>query len=227
MTSPRLKICCIASEAEADLAIACGACAIGLVSAMPSGPGPISDERIAQIAAHVRQSHGDRVQTFLLSARTQADALIEQARRCGCSTLQLVDTLADNEHGQAYAALRSTLPGVKLVQVIHIEDEVALDEAFHAQQHVDALLLDSGRPNATIKELGGTGRAHDWTISHRIVGASPIPVWLAGGLNASNIQQAIRAVGPYGLDVCSGVRTNGNLDREKLEALVNAIHTTV
>lgn len=216
----RLKICCIASAAEADLAIAAGANAIGLVSAMPSGPGPISDAFVAAIARHVREQHGDRVDIFLLTCRTQADSLIEQAQAACCSTLQLCDALKDNDDGSAYARLRSALPGIKLVQVIHVEDEITLDEAFRAQKHVDALLLDSGRPNAAIKELGGTGRAHDWTLSHRIVGASPIPVWLAGGINAGNVAQAIRSVGPHGIDVCSGVRTGGKLDPAKLEALV-------
>lgn len=213
---PKLKICCIASTAEADLAIAAGASALGLVSAMPSGPGPTADEVIARIAAHVR-SRSPGTETFLLTCRTSAAALITQAKAAGCSTLQICDAVDDVS---AYAELRAALPGVKLVQVIHVEDEIALDEAFKAQSHVDALLLDSGRPNAAIKELGGTGRAHDWTLSHRIVGASPIPVWLAGGINASNVAQAIRSVGPHGIDVCSGVRTDGTLDAKKLDALV-------
>lgn len=207
------------------MAISAGANAIDLVSAMPSGPGPISDEAITDIARHVRAQHGNTIETFLLTSRTEVSALITQARACGCTTLQLVDAIAHNEHGQAYAALREALPGVRLVQVLHVEDEVALDEAFRAQGHVDALLLDSGRPNAAIKELGGTGRAHDWTLSHRIVGASTIPVWLAGGLNASNVALAIRSVNPYGLDICSGVRTDGKLDRAKLEEFIGAVRS--
>jgi phosphoribosylanthranilate isomerase len=223
MAAPAFKICCIATVSEADVAVAAGAKAIGLVSAMPSGPGPISDADIAAIARHVREHHGDRVDTFLLTCRTRVDVLIAQARAAGCSTIQLCDAVEANEKGEAYAALRSALPGVRLVQVIHIEDEVSLDEAFRVQQHVDALLLDSGRPNAAIKELGGTGRAHDWTLSHRIVGAATVPVWLAGGLNSTNVAQAIRSVGPYGLDICSGVRTDGKLDPSKLNAFVTAL----
>ena len=216
---PRLKVCCVASTDEADLAIRAGATAIGLVSEMPSGPGAISDAEIARIAKHVRDT-SPAVESFLLSCRTDATELAEQARAAGCSTVQICDAL-DDEAG--YPTLRTALPGVRLVQVIHVEDEIALDEAFRAQSHVDALLLDSGRPNAAIKELGGTGRAHDWTLSHRIVGASTVPVWLAGGINASNVEQAIRSVGPHGIDVCSGVRTDGKLDPAKLDALVSAM----
>jgi phosphoribosylanthranilate isomerase len=219
----KLKICCIASPDEADAAVQAGASALGLVSAMPSGPGAIDDAEIARIAAHVR-ARSPGVETFLLTCRTSAKSLIEQARAAGCSTLQICDALDD---ASAYDELRAALPGVKLVQVIHVEDEIALDEAFKAQSHVDALLLDSGRPNAAIKELGGTGRAHDWTLSHRIVGASPIPVWLAGGINADNVAQAIRAVAPHGIDVCSGVRTDGKLDAQKLHALVEAMKNAV
>ena len=83
---------------------------------------------------------------------------------------------------------------------------------------VDALLLDSGNPKLAIKELGGTGRVHNWKLSRSIVEQSPVPVFLAGGLNPSNVKQAIDEVQPYGLDLCSGVRTNGRLDPAKLEA---------
>ena len=219
----RLKVCCVASCEEARLAIASGATALGLVSTMPSGPGTISDEQIAAIAGNVRLL-SPSVETFLLTCRTDADSLIAQARLTRCTTIQLCDAL---DSDAVYVALRAALPGVKLVQVIHVEDEISLDAAFRAQGRVDALLLDSGRPKAAIKELGGTGRAHDWTLSHRIVGASRIPVWLAGGINASNVQQAIRSVNPHGIDVCSGVRTNGKLDGAKLKALVDAMRSVV
>lgn len=218
---PRVKICCIASVDEARQAIEAGASAIGLVSRMPSGPGPISIEQIRSIIDGVDELLRERqVDSFLLTCESKASVIVEQLRATRCNTVQLcdaVDGIAD------YAAIRSGAPGVKVVQVIHVEGEVSLDEAFRAQQHVDALLLDSGRPNAAIKELGGTGRAHDWTLSRRIVGTSTVPVWLAGGLNATNIRQAVRDVGPYGVDLCSGVRTGGKLDPTKLVAVFEAL----
>jgi phosphoribosylanthranilate isomerase len=211
----RVKICCIASREEADLAIRCGASAVGLVSAMPSGPGVIDEADIAAIAAHVPPP----VATFLLTSRQEPDRIFAQQRRCGCNTLQLVDELPI----AAYRELRAALPGIRLVQVIHVVDEAAYDEALTVAPYVDALLLDSGNPRLAVKELGGTGRIHDWAVSARIAASSPAPVFLAGGLHAENVREAIGAVRPFGVDVCSGVRTAGRLDEEKLRQFMQAV----
>jgi phosphoribosylanthranilate isomerase len=206
---PRVKVCCIASASEARLAVECGASAIGLVSEMPSGPGVIGEELIAEIAARVPPS----VATFLLTCKQDADSIVEQQRRCRVNTLQLCDRVARDVHRE----LRERLPGVSIVQVIHVAGEDSYEEALRVAPQVDALLLDSGNQNLTVKELGGTGRTHDWRVSRRIVEASPVPVFLAGGLRPENVAEAIESVRPFGLDVCSGVRTNGRLDAEKLK----------
>jgi len=112
------------------------------------------------------------------------------------------------------------------VQVIHVVGEKSLDEALGMPSEVDALLLDSGNLSLPVKELGGAGRRHDWAVSRRIVEACQKPVWLAGGLNASNVGEAIRDVKPYGVDVCSGVRTDGRLDLAKLEDFFSAVRLT-
>lgn len=212
---PRVKICGIESIAEAGLAIEAGASAIGLVSAMPSGPGVISEELIAAIAATVPPP----VATFLLTSLTEPQSIIEQHRRCRTSVIQLVDTVAPGQWGQ----LRAGLPGIGLVQVIHVIGEEALEQARAAAPYVSALLLDSGNPGASVPEFGGTGRVHDWALSRRIVEASPVPVFLAGGLCAENVGAAIAAVRPFTVDVCSGVRANGRLDGERLRALFAAV----
>ncbi len=212
----KIKICCIASIEEAELAIAAGAWAIGLVAKMPSGPGPIADSLIAEIAEHVR----GRVETFLLTSEQSADAIIAHARRTRTTTIQIVDELT---HG-SYADIRRALPEVKLVQVIHVEDESNIDEALAATEYVDFLLLDSGRPKLAVKELGGTGRVHDWEISRQIRERSRVPVFLAGGLNPENVAEAVRVVQPFGLDVCSGVRVNGKLDEGLVGRLVSVIN---
>jgi len=211
----RVKICCIASEEEAKLAISFGASALGLVAAMPSGPGPIADDLILRIARSVPPP----IATFLLTCETSAAVIIAHHRRTLTNTLQLVDA---PEPG-VYAVIRAALPSVKIVQVIHVRDESSLDEALQAAAQVDALLLDSGNPSLTIKQLGGTGRVHDWCLSRRIVEQSPVPVFLAGGLNAGNVREAIDQVQPFGVDLCSGVRTDGHLDPKKLEAFFNAV----
>jgi phosphoribosylanthranilate isomerase len=113
---------------------------------------------------------------------------------------------------------------VKLVPVVHVEDETAVTEArVLAAAGAEALLLDSGRPSAKVPELGGTGRVHDWSLSRRIVQASPVPVFLAGGLTAENVAAAIAAVRPFAVDVCSGVRVDGHLDPERLQAFCEAV----
>ena len=211
---PRIKICCIASHAEAELAIAAGADAIGLVSAMPSGPGPIDEVLIADIAAHTPPA----IATFLLTCHQSARAIIGQHRRCRTNTIQIVDALTDG----TYAELREALPGIALVQVIHVSGPASVAEAEAVAPHVNALLLDSGNPSLETKELGGTGRVHDWEISRRIRDVVDVPVFLAGGLRSDNVRSALVRVQPFGLDVCSGVRTAGALDPAKLAAFVAA-----
>jgi len=205
---PRVKICCIRSVVEATLAIRHGASAIGLVSAMPSGPGVIAEEIIAEIAATVPPG----VATFLLTSRRDADSIIVQQRRCRVNTLQLCDSVEPDCH----ARLRANLPGIALVQVIQVTDPESVDEAVSVAGSVDALLLDSGNQKLAVKELGGTARTHDWRISRRIVESVPVPVFLAGGLTPENVASAIREVRPFAVDVCSGLRTDGNLDEAKV-----------
>ena len=208
----------MASVEEARTAIELGASAIGLVSRMPSGPGPIEEALIAEIVEAV----GDTIETFLLTCETRADAIIAQQRRTGASTLQLVDAVEPGAH----LAIRAALDGVKIVQVIHVTGDDSIGAAMDAAKTADGLLLDSGNPSLTVKELGGTGRRHDWSLSRKIVEGSSVPVYLAGGLNASNVREAIETVNSYGVDVCSGVRTDGRLDKEKLAAFMEAVRNT-
>ncbi|MBA2248910.1 MAG: phosphoribosylanthranilate isomerase [Chitinophagaceae bacterium] len=213
---PRIKICCINSNEEAKLAIQFDASAIGLVGEMPSGPGPIPDELIYEIAKTIPPP----IATFLLTSQTSATGIAAHHKRTFTNTIQIVDQLPEN----AYPELKTNLPAIKLVQVIHVMNEKAIEEAIKVSAFVDAILLDSGNPKLKIKELGGTGRVHNWKISRKIVESISVPVFLAGGLTALNVQQAIAEVQPYGVDVCSGVRTNGNLDPKKLEAFIEAVY---
>ena len=217
MSPPLVKICCIANVTEARLAAQAGAGVLGLVSAMPSGPGVISDATVAEIAAAMR---GTIVRTFLLTARTRADNIAAQHAAAGTTTLQLVDHVPLPE----LRRLRALLPGVELVQVIHVTGEESVAVALQVAFAVDAILLDSGNSALAVKELGGTGRTHNWSLSRRIRDAVwPLPLWLAGGLREHNVAQAIAAVQPHGLDLCNGVRTEGQLDADKLTAFMAAV----
>jgi phosphoribosylanthranilate isomerase len=213
----RVKICCIATIDEAWLAINHGATALGFVSRMPSGPGPIEETMIADIAPRIPAG----IATFLLTSETAADPIIAQQRRTLVNTIQLVDAVEPGTHER----LRSELPGISIVQVIHVRSRQSVDEAVALASKVDALLLDSGNPSLAVKELGGTGRVHDWSLSREIRDRASVPVYLAGGLNASNARDAITRVLPFALDVCSGVRTEGKLDAVKLDAFMREVRS--
>lgn len=216
MSKVKVKICCISSTQEAKEAISFGASALGLVAKMPSGPGPISDELIAEIVRTIPPP----IASFLLTSRTDSNDIIEHQKSVHSNTIQIVDALKSG----SYEDFRLVIPSVRIVQVIHVIDEKSVEEAVEISEKVDALLLDSGNPNLAVKELGGTGRTHNWELSRKIVEQSKVPVFLAGGLKAENVRAAIEAVQPFGIDLCSGVRTDGKLDVIKLEKFFEEVN---
>ena len=213
--TPKIKVCCIANLFEAQLAIDAGAWALGLVAEMPSGPGPISDEEIAEIVSAVPAG----IETFLLTARVDADAIIDHRQFCGTSTIQLVDHVPFQE----LQKIRKALPKVRLVQVIHVIDDGSVEEAVRVTPLVDMILLDSGKPDAKVRTLGGTGDTHNWDISLEIRKQIGIPMFLAGGLKPQNVARAIGQVQPFGVDLCSGLRTDSRLDPIKLKAFFASV----
>jgi phosphoribosylanthranilate isomerase len=218
MSVTRIKICCIASVEEAWTAINFGASAVGLVSEMPSGPGVIPEPLIAEIAAALPPAVG----SFLLTSRQDVGAIIAQLRRCRVNTVQICDRLRSG----TYQELRDALPGISIVQVVHVRDKGALGEALQVALNVDGILLDSGTTASPVKRLGGTGRTHDWALSREIRERVRVPAFLAGGLTSENVADAVRQVRPFGVDVCTGVRTDGRLDPAKLRAFVEAVQGT-
>lgn len=211
----RVKICCISSVNEARMAIASGADALGLVAAMPSGPGEVDDATIRAVTAEVPPP----LATFLLTSRATGPDIVDHVRHCGTNTVQIVDHIDPGE----LAILAVSLPMVRRVQVIHVEGPGALDLIPRYQPYVHAFLLDSGKPGGTMRELGGTGRTHDWQVSREFVRRAEKPVFLAGGLTPANVAEAIATVRPFGVDLCSGVRTDGHLDQAKLDAFMAAV----
>lgn len=214
-SKPKVKICCISSIQEAQIAIECGASVLGLVGPMPSGPGIIDDKLIASIAKTIPTD----IETFLLTSETNAEKIIAHHNLVNTTSIQLVDELPLRDYEQ----IRQQLPTIKLIQVIHVIDENSVTQAIEISEYVDVILLDSGNPNLAVKELGGTGRTHNWNLSKKIRDGIKIPLFLAGGLNQQNVKQAIDFVQPYGIDLCSSVRTNDKLDRQKLINFFKAI----
>ncbi|AFY53178.1 phosphoribosylanthranilate isomerase [Rivularia sp. PCC 7116] len=206
---PRIKICCISSIEEAFMAINYGASALGFVSHMPSGPGVISEELITEIIAQIPPP----IATFLLTSSQNAQEIIQQIKRCGTNTVQICDNIKSGN----YQDIREANPGISIVQVIHVNDEESINEAIKIAPFVDAILLDSGNQSLDVKELGGTGKIHNWDISKTIRDRLKIPIFLAGGLKPENAALAVKQVAPFALDVCSGVRTDEKLDKNKLK----------
>lgn len=210
-----VKICCISSVEEAKNALKLGADVLGLVAKMPSGPGTIEDDLISRIV----KSIPPETTTFLLTPKTNPHEIIEHQILTGTNCIQLVDAVKIED----YTILRENLPNIQLIQVIHVTSEASIEEAKRYAEVADMILLDSGNPNLEIKELGGTGRVHNWELSRKIVESISIPIFLAGGLKPENIREAIETVRPFGVDLCSGVRTNRKLDLEKLGMFFTAI----
>lgn len=217
MQKIRVKICCISSIEEAKLATAYGASALGLVGHMPSGPGVMSNRKISEIT----KSAPPMVSTFLLTSETKAAAVINHYKKVNTSTIQIVDALENRDYEQ----IKNNLPHVKIVQVVHVLNDKSVAEAIGISAYVDAVLLDSGNPNLETRELGGTGRTHNWDLSRQIRDQIDIPVFLAGGINSNNVKQAIEHVQPFGVDLCSSVRTNGKLDENKLKLFFHTIQS--
>lgn len=211
----RLKICCIKSVAEAHLAAAAGADILGLVGPMPSGPGTITYAQARVIASDLPGA----VEPWLLTSETTARALDAAAEETGVKQLQIVRHVDPAQ----LQTLRAKRPDLKLIQVIHVEGEGALEKIKAYEPHVDAFLLDSGKPGGAVETLGGTGDVHDWSISARFVAATDRPVMLAGGLNAANVQDAVSRVQPHGVDLCSSLRQEDALDPKLLQDFVQAL----
>lgn len=195
------------------MAVAAGADAVGLVGPMPSGPGVVDDET----ARHIALTIPAPVAPWLLTAEETPEGILAHAGRCGVTTVQIVCHVPPTHHD----TLARMAPWLRRVQVIHVEDASATElvAAYGARPHT--FLLDSGRPS--VRELGGTGRVHDWTISARCVAVAARPVFLAGGLDPSNAGDAVRTVRPFGLDVCSGLRPDGALCPKRLAAFAAAV----
>jgi phosphoribosylanthranilate isomerase len=184
-------------------------------SAQPSSPRAIEDRTVAELAASVPPP----IASFMLTSERSARVIAQLVQTAGTSTVQICSHLAPAESEE----LSRLLPSTRRVQVIHVEDDGALELIAPYAPFVHAFLLDSGRPGLPSPVYGGTGLTHDWSVSAEFVKRSPRPVFLAGGLNAANVAAAISRVRPFGVDLCSGTRTAGRLDHEKLYAFIAAV----
>ena len=213
----RVKVCCITSEEEASAAVSLGADRVGLIAAHPGVETGLSDRVLAETGNWVPETT-DRV---LLTPYLDAPSIVAHVERVGVGVVQICDHVDQEVHH----AIRAACPLLEIVQVVHVESPSSVGLAQVMARSVDALLLDSGVSGADFSALGGTGKIHDWAISRAIVDAVSVPVWLAGGLNPENVGRGIETVRPYGVDLCSGVRSEGALDRSKLRRFMAAVRS--
>lgn len=142
-----------------------------------------------------------------------ADIVIKTMREINVSAVQLHDTISIDD----IKKIRDAVSNSFIIKAVHVSSEKdSIEAVLKYEDYVDALLLDS----RTKDRLGGTGLTHDWNISREIVKISKKPIFLAGGLNPDNLKSAIEKVGPYGVDVNSGIENNGEKVYEKMKEFI-------
>jgi len=205
-----LKICGIQAASEAAAAAEAGATALGFLLGLTHWAG---DETTPDAAATTIRTLPPHIEPVLVTHLLDEAAIADLARGIGARAIQVHDDLSP----AGLRRLRALAPGLRLVKAVHVTGPEAAGKAAEYAGVADALLLDS----RTADRLGGTGRTHDWSLSREIVRASPVPVYLAGGLRPENVTEAIARVRPAGVDVNSGVEDeSGRKDTRKMRAFV-------
>ena len=213
----QVKICGITQVAQ-GLAIAQkGATALGYICVSKS-PRYIAPENIAPITAAVNADFRE-VKHFGVFADVVLAEMIAIAQTAYLTTLQL--------HGDESPALCqllrdalaiANLETIQIVKALRIRTTVDLSEANQYAPHVDALLLDAYHP----EQLGGTGKTLDWQSLKAF--APTCPWFLAGGLNPSNVLDALSQLSPDGIDLSSGVeKSPGDKDLAKVDDLFETL----
>ena len=199
----RVKICGIRTEADAVMAAEAGADAIGMIFA-PGARRQIDAAQARRIAAAL-PPFVTKVGVFVNEPLDRVRALVESIR------LDAVQLHGD-ETPEDCATVREW--GVTVIRAIQVAGP--LDAGVLRALPVHAVLLDTYRPGVR----GGTGETFDW--SHAVPVARCMPVILSGGLRPEFVAEGVRMVRPYGVDVSSGVETDGRKDPAKIQAFIAA-----
>lgn len=210
-----VKICGNTSLADAQLAVKAGADAVGFVLA-PS-PRQVTSEQVAAITAHLPVSI-EKIGVFV-------DASFDDI----CSAVRLAGLTGVQLHFAASAELPAKLrdrlgPSLRILRVLHFESGAADVLAKHLtgyaeHPHIDGFLVDS----RTAAAVGGTGIAFDWKAARETLfgSAGKLKLIAAGGLNPSNVAEAIATLHPWGVDVVSGVEAApGRKDAAKVRQFI-------
>ena len=203
----KVKICANKNIYDAESSLIAGADIIGLLVGQEHTSNDFIDkEKAKEIVDYVN----GRCDVSLVTHLKNADEIISLTKYIGNNIIQLHSNIEEKE----VEKIKKELPNVKLVRLIHISKDGEIFSNIERMKYVDYYLLDSF--NLETNQVGGTGLTHDWNKSSEIVKKLDKPVFLAGGLNPDNVQEAISIVNPYGVDVNSGCKTNGIKDRDKV-----------
>lgn len=193
MGTPVVQIYTMQSVDEAIAIADLGVDHVGVTPASRGLPGEIT----VDVAADICEVLGDRTTTVALSVEVDADSILAMVKRVRPDILHLC-AAPGAVPPATVADIRRRSGGIPVMHAIAVTDRSSIDEAVAFAAVSDYLILDSVDP--TIEGIGAAGTTHDWDISATIVRAVDIPVILAGGLSPTNVQAAVAAVEPWGVD---------------------------
>jgi len=201
MNRVKIKICGLTRAEDVQAAVKAGADAVGFV--FTASPRRISIERAQELCAYV-PGGVLRVGLFMDQDRSEiervtADVPLDILQFHGSETEQECSVFK--------------LPWLKAVAMEDTESVIRAEQDFPG---ASGLLLDSHSKG----KRGGSGKLFDWSLSRPVAK----PIWLAGGLTADNVKQAIHTVRPYAVDVSSGVEAEpGIKDSSRMKAFIKAV----
>jgi len=211
------KICGNTSLADARMAVAAGADAVGFVFA------PSSRQVSQEAAAEIVEALPPSVIKVGVTVNQAPDDLAKLAQNVGLTAIQL----QGDEPGDQMWAYRSALAPLKIIKALQVQQVLAGGDDYlypylKESEFFDAVLLDSGANG----QRGGTGVAFDWNAAVPLVSRIKqwMPVIIAGGLTPENVGGAVGTFAPWGVDVASGVeREPGHKDEAKVKSFVSAV----
>ena len=209
----KVKICANKSITDAQMSLSAGADIIGILVGQVHASSDFVDKNKAKEIVDFVNKQKD---TCLVTHLTKASEIIELTKYIGNSMIQLHSDIAEDEVQKIVEAL----PYIKLIRVIHVTSNGHILTNYQNMKYKDYYLLDSINPQTN--QVGGTGLTHNWSVSRKLVQSLDKPVFLAGGLTPKNVQEAIKIVQPYGVDVNSGCKNElGQKDSKKVAEFVS------
>lgn len=204
MSRARVKICGISSLRDLRVAVEAGADAVGFIVDIPQSPRNLPMEKAAELMK--------ATPVFVDTVAVMVPRTLSHMEKL-CKMLN-PDVVQIHGPDRFRKQIRERLPERRLICAVQAESDFLTDAVVEAARTFDAILIDSHVRG----KFGGTGKTHDWELSRRVREAiHPEPLILAGGLTPENVEEAIRVVKPYAVDVSSGVESQPNSkDRDKV-----------